>query len=127
EPFGDRGEAGDVDEEDGDLLALAFERAPRGQDFLGEVLGRIAAGRIEARRGGERRLDLCGEGHAARVAELATGVGTGSARSTEGLEGCAALPAELSAAAIRRLTTGTLHSGHSSGRWRSAAASRLKL
>ena len=31
----------EVGEEDGDLLALAFEGGPRGEDPLGEVLGRV--------------------------------------------------------------------------------------
>ena len=41
EPRRERGEAGDVHEEDGDLLALALEGGLRGEDALGEVLGRV--------------------------------------------------------------------------------------
>ncbi len=36
------GEAGDVDEEDGHLLALALDRAAGGEDLLDEVPGSIA-------------------------------------------------------------------------------------
>ena len=36
------GRADDVGEQDGDLLALAFERGPRGQDLLGQVPRRVA-------------------------------------------------------------------------------------
>ena len=39
----------EVGEEDGDLLALPLDRAPRGEDFLREVPGRIRLGRGEAR------------------------------------------------------------------------------
>jgi hypothetical protein len=39
-----------IGEEDGDLLALAFQRALGCEDFLGEVLGRVRLGGIEARR-----------------------------------------------------------------------------
>ena len=39
----------EVGEEHGDLLALAFQRGLRGQDLLGEVLGRVGLGRGEAR------------------------------------------------------------------------------
>ena len=57
EPFGQRGEAGDVDEEHGDELALALEHSPRGEDLLGQVLGRVGTGGCEAlalRRGARR-------------------------------------------------------------------------
>src|SRR5262249_45801488 len=43
EARGDRGEAGDVHEQHGDLLALALDRAPRGEDLVGQVLGCVRA------------------------------------------------------------------------------------
>ena len=44
----DRREAGDIGEEDGDLLALTLHRPARGEDLLGEVLGRIGLRRGKA-------------------------------------------------------------------------------
>src|SRR5262249_46104756 len=41
---------GASDEEDGRLLALAFERCPRSEDSFGEVLWRVRMGRREPRR-----------------------------------------------------------------------------
>src|SRR2546422_4951330 len=108
EPLGHRGEAGDVDEEHGDLLALALQRAARGEDLLGEVLGRVAAGRVEAGRGG-RRLRGRAQRRAARVTELAGGLDGGTARRAYRLEARAALPAELGAGAVGGLAARTLH------------------
>ena len=48
EPLGERGEPRDVGEEDRDLLALALQGAPRGEDLLGQVLGRVRLGRCTA-------------------------------------------------------------------------------
>ena len=47
EARGDRGEAGDVHEEHRDLLALALQRGPGGEDVLGKVLGGV---RLRGRR-----------------------------------------------------------------------------
>jgi hypothetical protein len=44
EPLGQGREAGDIDEEDGDKLALALEDVPRGEDLLDEVVGGIGLG-----------------------------------------------------------------------------------
>jgi len=44
EPLGDGGEAGHVNEEDGDLLPLAFEGGLGSQDLLGEVARRVRVG-----------------------------------------------------------------------------------
>jgi hypothetical protein len=41
---GQLGRSLDVDEEHGDLLALAPERAALGQDALGEMAGRVGGG-----------------------------------------------------------------------------------
>jgi hypothetical protein len=41
EPFGERGEAGHIGEQDGHLPALPFQRAAGGQDLLGQVLWRV--------------------------------------------------------------------------------------
>jgi hypothetical protein len=45
EARGDRGEAGNVYEKDGNLLALTFDRALGCEDPLREVLGGIGRGR----------------------------------------------------------------------------------
>jgi hypothetical protein len=50
EPLGHRREAGDVGEHDRHLLALAFDGAARGEDFVGEMLRRVGGGRGEALR-----------------------------------------------------------------------------
>jgi hypothetical protein len=105
QPLGQRREAGDVGEEDGQELALALERTPGGQDLLGEVLGRVAAGRGEA--GCNRRE--AGNGRAASVAELAPAFDLGPAGRAGRLEGHPTLPAELGACPILGLATGTLH------------------
>ncbi len=44
QPLGDGGESGDIDEEHGDLLPLAFEGGLGGQDLLGEVARRVRVG-----------------------------------------------------------------------------------
>jgi peptidoglycan/xylan/chitin deacetylase (PgdA/CDA1 family) len=50
-PFGEElHRALQVREEHGHLLALAFERRPRREDVLGEMLRRVGLGRREARR-----------------------------------------------------------------------------
>ena len=54
-----------VGEEDGHLLALAFEGAARGEDLLGEVLGRVGA-RVRSGRGRSAARDRL----ATRVAEF---------------------------------------------------------
>src|SRR5687767_7413864 len=52
EPFGERGRADDVAEQYGDGLALALDRAPRGEDLLGEMTRRVRRGRRRRRTGG---------------------------------------------------------------------------
>ena len=53
EARGERGETGDVHEQDGDLLALALEGGLRGEDALGEMLGGVRRRAREVR--GDRR------------------------------------------------------------------------
>jgi hypothetical protein len=59
ELLGERGEAGHVGKEDGHLLAFAFERAARGEDFLDQVWGCVGTRRRCPRgpqdRGGRSR------------------------------------------------------------------------
>jgi len=49
--LGERGEPRDIREQDGHLLALAFERALRGEDLLRKMLGGVGLGGGEARGG----------------------------------------------------------------------------
>jgi hypothetical protein len=56
----------EIGKQHGDLLALPFERAPRGQDLLGEVLGGVGLGGGEANR-------FSGEGGSARPTEFLPG------------------------------------------------------
>ena len=55
EPRRERGEAGDVHEEDGDLLALALEGGLGGEDAVGEVLGGVRAGLAKSAGAAVRR------------------------------------------------------------------------
>src|SRR5262244_2204380 len=48
ESLGNGGEPGDISEQDGHLLAFAFQRRPGGENFLGEMRWRVALGGGEA-------------------------------------------------------------------------------
>jgi hypothetical protein len=54
EVLGQGGERRDIDEEDGDLLALALKGRPRRKDLFGEVPGGVRLGRSEPRLSGCR-------------------------------------------------------------------------
>jgi hypothetical protein len=56
EPLGERGESGNVDEEDRDLLSLTLECRARSEDLIREVLGRIGLGGSEAGLNARLRL-----------------------------------------------------------------------
>lgn len=77
--FGDRGEPGDIGEQDRHLFAFAFERRPGGENFLGEVRWRVALGGGEA----DGRRGRRGQGLTALMAER---VGGRVARATAGAE-----------------------------------------
>ena len=80
-----------VGEEDRDLLALAFERAARGEDLLGEMLRGVGAGiavTVSASRGLRERLP-------AFAAKSFTRLVAGPARGTDESEGNAATGTEL--------------------------------
>jgi len=93
----------EVGEQHRDLLALAFQRRARGQDALGEVLGRVVLG-----NGG------CGRGYAAEdpatlAAEVLVGWGLAPARGAQRNQPCPALAAEFLDGRVVVLTGGTLH------------------
>jgi hypothetical protein len=97
-----------VGEQDGDLLALAFEGALRGEDPLGEVPGGIGLG---GRRGCLRRGWPSRQRLAALAAELLAERVRRSTGGTAGLKPCSALPAELLPRGILLLAARTLHVG----------------
>ena len=69
----------EVGEKDGDLLALAFQGGPGGEDLLGQVLRRVHLWGLESwlRWGSER-----GEGSATSPTELLTALVQEAARRT---------------------------------------------
>src|SRR5215475_2762005 len=93
-----------VGEQHRDLLAFAFERIFRGENFFGEMLRRVSF-----RRG---KLDSCHcrrQRRPALVAEFIPGGICCSASSATGLRTRATLPAELHPDRIVMLATRTLH------------------
>jgi len=100
----------EVGEEHGNLLALTLKRAPRRQDLLGEVFGRVGLGGGEAARRG--RLRRSGrKRRPATIAELASGLHLGAAAGTDDPKRRAALSAESCPVAVLCLAPGTLHRG----------------
>ena len=102
ETLGERGEAGDVDEEDGDLLALALEGALRGEDLLGEVARGIRLGRRRSPRGST-------DGLAALQTELRAGRQRAAALGARGHKRAPAFQAELRRRRVLVLAPGTVH------------------
>ena len=93
-----------VGEQHRDLLALAFERGLRGEDLLGEVLGRVGIRR--------RKPGPCGvraKFGAALAAELLFGSIGRTAGSAHSGQTRAALAAELQGGGVFVLTAGALH------------------
>ena len=118
EPLGERRGADQVAEEHGDGLALAFQRAPGGEDPLGEVPRRVG-GRRRLGRGGPSR-SRGGDGAAALRAEL-RGLGElRPARDAGGGEPLPALETELRPRGILVPAPRTEHRGVP-GRSRSGA------
>src|SRR5262249_61869394 len=97
-----------------DLLALAFQRTPRREDALGEVLRGVDLGRVELRlcsgaaSSGRPRPTERGT---ALAAEYVARFGDGPARRAGGREGGPALCAEAPTLPILPPTAGTLHVG----------------
>src|SRR5262249_1970747 len=91
ESFGNGGEPGDVSEQDGHLLAFAFQSRPGGENFLGEVRWRVALGRGEACGWRGRR----GQGLTALMAELVCRRVMRATAWTEPLDPGTAFAAEL--------------------------------
>ena len=89
EPLGQRRGADQVAEEHGDGFALAFQRAPGGEDPLGEVPRRVG-GRRRLGRGGPASRSRGGDGVAALRAELR---GLGELRPARGAGEGEPLPA----------------------------------
>ena len=98
ELLGDGGEVRHVGKEDGDELALPFDRAPGGEDLLGQKLGSVGLGmgEIEGRGGGE--------GVAALAAELPVQRDRGAAGGTYELQPGTAFLAESHSFAVVKLT-----------------------
>ena len=100
------GEAGDIHEEDGDDLALALEGRARGQDLLGQVLGRVGARGIEP----VGRGPFCGgERLPAFLAKAMAGGIRGPALRTEGGQPGSTTGAELGVGRSLKLASGTFH------------------
>jgi len=93
----------EVGEEDGDLLALALEGGARGQDLVGEMLGRVAVG------GGVTLGGLAGHGGPARAAEPLVGEHLGAAVGAHQHEPAPALLAEPDPLTVLGLTPRTPH------------------
>ncbi len=93
----------EIGEEHRDLLALAFERVPRGEDLLGEVLRGIALGRGLAlhRLGGRRGAAGAAEALVRQQLRVAARTARHQAR--------AALLAEPNTLTVLGLAAGTLH------------------
>jgi hypothetical protein len=96
----------EVGEEYGDLLALAFERRPRREDPLGEMLGRV---HLSARGARARAAVVGDQARAAAVAEAAAGGIRLTARRTAG-----GLTRTTAVAEARRggIVLTTLRAGH---------------
>jgi hypothetical protein len=111
----------EVGDEDGDLLALTFERGLGRQDALGEVLRGVGLGGGEAAGWGaalERRTAFPAE-------LLARGIRVAAARA-DGREPRATLAAELLGTRVVVLAAGTARTGalHGSGRLRNEKSRR---
>ena len=72
EPFGEVHRALDIGEQDGDVLALAFQRRPRLADLVGEVFGRQRRARTRGKVVRCRALNRCR--HRPRSAERGDGI-----------------------------------------------------
>jgi hypothetical protein len=92
----------EVGEEDRDLLALALERALRGEDLLREVLRSIRLGRRRSPGGRVYRL-------AALQTELRTGRQARAALNAHGRKPAPAFQAELRRWRVLVLAPGTMH------------------
>ena len=100
----------EVGEEHGHLLAFALDGALRVVDALGQMLGRVAFGRGEARRGWRRgRLGRRGERLATAAAEFLIRLVGESARGACGGQRTTTLGAELAPFAVLRPALRTLH------------------
>src|SRR3990172_5343402 len=112
ELLGEAGEVLEVGEEDGDLLALALQRRPGREDALGQVLGRVGAGRVELGRGGRvPARGGCRDRGPALIAELRPLAEGALATRAPGGEGGAALVAEPGAFAQIVPTARAIHGG----------------
>ncbi len=108
----------EVGEEDGDLLALAFERALGGEDFLGEVSGGVRLGRGSSGRSGARGRD----GVSAREAESGARRQVGATCGAGGRERSAASEAEACVGRVVLRASRALHSPPLSAARRDGAA-----
>jgi hypothetical protein len=127
EPLDQPGGVLEVGEEDGDLLALAFQSSFGGEDFLGQIARGVAQrgwGRHSRRRWGLRR-----ERGAALRTELGAGEHVRPALGAAGPQGAITLDAELRPVRGVSLTARAVHRkalghGHASGSGVSGRESR---
>ena len=101
----------EVSKQHGDLLALAFEGAAGGEDFLGEIGGRVAERRVRAGSpwGGGRGSGLREKRGPAFATELGLGLIRKPALGTRHPEGCAAFVTKLQAIGILKATARAVH------------------
>ncbi len=95
-----------VREEHRHVLALAFQRAPRGEDLLREVPGRVGLGRGCPLRGGER-----GDRLPALQTEAGVAGQLGPARRAALRQAAAAAETEAGVGRVVLLAAGALHGG----------------
>ena len=95
-----------VGEEDGDLLALAFEGALRREDLLGEMPRNVGPRRRES-------SGLDGEGRTTRATEVLTRPHRLSAARADRLHPSAAVLAELGVVMVMSVAPRTFHAGAS--------------
>jgi hypothetical protein len=107
ELLADRGEAGDVDEEDGDELALALDGRARDEDLIREVRRSVRLGGGEARRLAAARRGLR-QRLAALLAETMAGGVRGPTLWTREDQPSPAFGAELSVGGGLALAAATL-------------------
>jgi hypothetical protein len=96
----------DIHEQYGHLLAFAGERAFRGKDLLGKVLGRVSLRRGEPRLRGSGD---CGQRSPATPAKLLAALVEKTTRYTRGGEREPAVAAEAATFTVLRMTSRTLH------------------
>jgi hypothetical protein len=109
-----------VGEQHGDVLALAFQGTPRGQDLLDQMARGITNRWLETWRAW--RGSLPAERRAAFATELRSGRIVSPTPEAVGPQGTATLDAELTAVEILRLAVWAAHGGSP---WRTVSAAEV--